>query len=600
MAITSQLTKLNRFLSNPFKAFLLIFLAGFSLYAISLKGEFIFDDYAVLDQARQFRPNLKNIVFESRSLSYLSFKINYFFYGRSPFSYHFINVLIHVFNGLLVYLLVQNALNIKSYKKKRLINISAFLGAILFLIHPVQTQAVSYISQRMEILAALFYLSSLYFYARARLEKNNTYYILLAFSSLLASLSKETSLTLPLAIFGYDLFFISKSPLKLFKKPYWLIPLVIIFGRYFGVVMMPELLAKKPEPVSLTEVVVQESQATFEREGITRENYLLTQIHVIPKYILLLFAPLGLRLDYDFPLVTGFSVYPTLFYLLFLSAIVFLALFFHKKFRFASYGIIFFFLALLPSSSIFPIDDLIFEHRLYLPLLGLVFALAEFLTRLKTKKAIKLGCGFILVWFSFLTILSLHRNYLWSDKFKFWEDNYRKEPEKARVAKNYGVQLVVKGRLEEGLKLINFAIQKEPDQPEYYLALAKIYEANREYQKAEKEYQRVLDFCKGVYLECSISNFYSLGVVQFKQGKTEEAIASFNQVLKLDNKHAPSYIGLCSAYELGKDYQKAIESCKKALDIEKNINQAYQKLARLYSLIGDIPKAGYYQNKIKK
>ena len=591
---------INQLIRKPINILLALFFIGFFLYGIALRGDFIFDDYAVIDTVRHFTFSLENIFFELRSLAYLSFSLNLAFFGNKPFFYHLFNILIHIGNSFLVYLLLHLTLQVSFFKQVKEKGLICFLGALVFLIHPLQTQAVSYIAQRMESLVVLFYLSSLYFYIRARIEKKNWFYSAAAFLALLASMTKETSLTLPLTVVLYDFLFISKNLIKLFKKPFWLLLFLVVFGRYFLAIILPEVMANKTENVSVGQVISQETIVTYETENINRHNYLLTQMEVIPKYIQLVFLPLGQRLDYDFPLVTSFKQGSTPLYFSSLILILLLAVLSLKKFRLAAFGTIFFFLALMPSSSIFPIDDLIFEHRVYLPLLGFVFVFLEAVIRfasIKKEKLLKAGRLFLLSWFLIFSFLTLKRNFLWSDKLRFWRDNYFKEPEKARVIKNYGVQLVRAGRLTEGLELINQAVAKEPDHPEYHLALAKIYQTHKEYDKAEAEYREVLKRC--IRSNEKVSNYYSLGIVQFKQEKTEEAIESFNQVLKNDSRHYPSLMGLCTIYQARGEYQEAIRFCEQALDINNQLKTVHQRLANLYFQIGNIPKSDYHKYQMK-
>jgi len=593
----NELKKISRKPINIFLAFLFI---GFLLYGIVLKGDFIFDDYAVIDNVRQFNFGLKNIFFQLRSLAYLSFNLNLALFGNKPVFYHLFNILIHIVNSFLVYLLLHLTLKVSFFKQVKEKRQICFLGSLIFLIHPLQTQAVSYIAQRMESLAVLFYLSSLYFYIRAMVEKKNWFYPTAILLALFASMTKETSLTLPLAVVLYDFLFISKSLIKLIKKPFWLLLFLVVFGRYFLAAILPEVIAHKAEDVSVSQIISQEMAVTYETENITRENYMLTQIQVVPKYIQLVFLPIGQRLDYDIRLVTSFKEGLTPLYFSCLALIFSLALLFLKRFRLAAFGTIFFFLALMPSSSIIPIDDLIFEHRVYLPLLGFVFVFLEVVIRfasIKREKLLKAGKIFLLIWFIILCILTLKRNFLWSDKFKFWQDNYLKEPEKARVIKNYGVQLVKVGRLTEGLELINQAVAKEPDHPEYHLALAMIYQNHKEYDRAEVEYRLVLR--NAIRGHEKVSNFYSLGVVQFKQEKTDEAIESFNQVLKINSQHYPSLIGLCTIYQAREEYQEAIKYCEQALDINRELKAVHQRLVNLYIQIGNIPKSDYHKDQMK-
>lgn len=586
--------KLKNFAQKPLTVFLIFLFTGFLLYGISLKANWIFDDYNTVVLNKRINDlnwSFKHLFYKFRGLSHLTFALNYYFFKLQPFSYHLVNILIHVINSFLVFCLLKKTLKGKS--------LLALIAALFFLIHPVQTQAVSYISQRLESLAALFYLLTLFFYIKAYQEKRvhqkkgkkPFYFYLTLLTALLATTTKETSLTLPLALILYDWFFLSKSFKKLFHQPLWLLPSLIVFGRVLWVLVLKGFISSGGFSYQFLEGV---TQLIHKRKEITRLIYLKTQINVIVRYISLVFVPLGLRLDYDFPLVTKFFQWPTWPNFLLILTIFLLAVFNIKKFKLACFGTLFFFLALIPTSSFFPIEDLIFEHRMYLSMVGAAFVLGELLSRLdlvkQAKTKLKTRHWILIAYFLFLCFLTLQRNLIWSDKFKLWQDNYKKASQKARVAKNFGVELVLAGRVEEGIELLKFSVIKEPKIIQYHTALAVILDKENRLVEAEKEYQEALKINDQV-----ADIYFLLGNLQVRKEEFLAAIANFEKAISLDKNYDPAYAGLCSAYGGLKQIDKAISFCQQALEINPDLGAAHNNLYVLYTVKEDYQKATYHQ-----
>jgi hypothetical protein len=273
-------------------------------------------------------------------------------------------------------------------------------SGLIFVAHPIQTQAVTYIVQRFTSLATLFYLLSLVLFIKARLynleEKrfyapsHLGYYVGSLLAAFLAMKTKEMTITLPAIILLYEFCFFSPSLKELTKKLPYLTPLLLTFfiipfssygltlfgisgGTFIGIAEVGDIIGA----------------ATQETTAISRTDYLFTQFNVIVTYIRLLFFPVNQNLDYDYPISHTLFEFPTLFSLLFLISIVIFGVWMFKKSRLISFGIFWFFITLSVESSIIPIRDVIFEHRVYLPSVGFVIflttAISQMMEQIKTK-----------------------------------------------------------------------------------------------------------------------------------------------------------------------------------------------------------------------
>ena len=371
----------------------------FIAYSNSFNSAFHFDDYSSII-AHPYIKSIHNIPYffyyngsplTNRPVTMATFALNFGIGGLDPFSYHVVNFFIHLVNAILVYILLLLTLRnrINEY-----MNVS-LLASLMFAVHPIQTQAVTYIVQRAEILSSFFYLLSLVLFIKARLmisqksevrsQKSKlhatryTLYAISIISAILAMGSKEIAVTLPVTIIIYDFFFISDGNIKTLSKRWaihllfflTLLPLMYFMGvSQFSSFVSTDAVQSPPT-----------SSIYAETPSISRYDYLFTQFRVIWNYIGLLILPVNQNLDYNYPVSKGlFDPLTTLFGGIGIIALLSLALFLFKRMRLISFFIFWFFLILAPTSSVAVLPDVIFEHRLYLSSLGffVIFALGVF------------------------------------------------------------------------------------------------------------------------------------------------------------------------------------------------------------------------------
>ncbi|MDO9287293.1 MAG: hypothetical protein Q7T83_00725 [Thermodesulfovibrionales bacterium] len=374
-----------------------IALITFLAYSNSFNSAFHFDDYSSII-THPYIKSMNNIPYFfyyngspliSRPVTMATFAVNFAIGGLDPFSYHVMSFFIHLANAILVYILL--VLTLKN-RVNGYVNISLF-AALMFAAHPIQTQAVTYIVQRAEILSSFFYLLSLVMFIKASLKQVEakvkikiksfststlTFYSLSILSSVLAMGSKEIAVTLPVVILLYDFFFLSDGDIKTLSRR-WAVHLLffmtLISLMYFMGGLVKSFVAT--DAVSLPPT----SGIEAETSSISRHEYFLTQFRVIWTYIKLLILPINQNLDYNYGLSRGLlTPLTTLFGGIGIITFFGLAVFFFKRQKVISFFILWFFLILAPTSSVAILPDVIFEHRMYLPSLGyfVIFALGAF------------------------------------------------------------------------------------------------------------------------------------------------------------------------------------------------------------------------------
>lgn len=376
------------------------------IYSNTFNASFHFDDTpSIVENYAIHRFDLSEIFLKSsRPILDLTFALNYYFGKLDVFGYHLVNLALHIANGILLYFILFWTINrISRTNPTNTINPTNTMNSItpinasnpinfriplyaglIFIAHPIQTQAVTYIVSRSSVLATTFYLLALLFFIRAyrpRTEieepfiKPSKFYLGGAFvASCLAMGTKQIAATLPVMLLIYDFYFISKGNLSILKNHYKSHILmfssvsIAIYLSFSGITTFVSFDYAQGIPMPQT-------------EPVTSFQYFLTQLHVIPYYIKLLFIPTNLNLDYDWPITRGID-FQTVLYFLMLTMIFFIAVFLFRRAKLISFGIIWFFVTLSVTSSFIVIYDVIFEHRLYLPSIGFVIVVAFLISKI--------------------------------------------------------------------------------------------------------------------------------------------------------------------------------------------------------------------------
>jgi hypothetical protein len=303
---------------------------------------------------------------KSRYVGYLSFALNYRVGGLDVTGYHLFNLAVHILNALLVYVLVlrtfQTPFLRRGVSNARAVPI-ALLSSLLFVAHPIQTEAVTYIFQRLASLAAFFTLLSLLSYLRSRQSAGRTsaigFYGVSVASAVLAMKTKENSFTLPLVIVLFEFLFFTG---RFRRRALRLVPLLLTLA------IIPLTLAGSDKPMGdlISDIV----PATRGYEGLSRGDYLITEFRVIVTYLRLLVLPIDQNLEYDYPVFRSFTDPQVLSSFLLLLSIALLALYLLVRSRtgerdaaVVAFGIFWFFITLSVESSIVPIPMLINEYR---------------------------------------------------------------------------------------------------------------------------------------------------------------------------------------------------------------------------------------------
>ncbi len=512
-----------------------------------------------------------------RPIPYLTFALNYYFSGADPGWYRIVNIFIHLTNIILLCCILFHLL--KSYIDKKYLRYLPAILALFWGLHPTASQSVTYIVQRMNSLMALFYLLTLLFYILARQKKKPLLFIASGVSFLLAILSKENAAILPVIIWLIELYFFAPDSKRFFKKslPYIagvmaLLATIYIFNsNEIGVFL----------------------QSGYAQRSFTMAQRVLTEFRVVIYYLSLLFFPYHNRLTIDqyfTPSTSLLSPMDTFVSLVLIITLIVFAAARFKKNRLISFGIVFYFVTLIIESSVIGLE-LAYEHRLYIPSIGLLFVLAGIVTALPSffeKKSVQrlsiaLSAALVLS-FTYNTYM---RNMVYRDTVTFLEDAISKAPKRARLYNNLGNEYKKLARLaQDKEKRSEYldkaegwylgAIRVRPDYGEAYNNLGNLYRKKKQYKAALSSYEIAMEYLpKSKY----ILNNYATSLRDFM--RYDDAKYYLKKALSIDPCYQTAVLNMVTVYEYENDSERARKVLKKLISCQPANIIPYASLANI-------------------
>ena len=587
-------------------AILIIVCLSLLNYLNSLSNKFVYDDEFVIVNNYFIKtwdnfPRLfnKDYFRYAEELSYrpvvtLSYFIDYSIWGLNPFGFHLTNLLLHTLNSVLIFFLFTYFLNNRTV---------SFVAALLFVCHPILSETVNAISYREDLLTATFFIAAFILYIKTSkrddlvLKQNsNTKTRLLYSASLICSLfavfSKEMAIILPALIYLYDFVLTKKKDL-----PHKLI------HNYIGYILIAIFYLIIRFVILYSPV---EAQTSYPSNSVLINAMTMTK--VIASYMGLFFLPLSLCADYVMPHASFLDISFILSLLLVSSAIL-IAYKLYTYSKIVFFSIVWFSVSLLPVLNIVPIENIIAERYLYLPILGLCMSYGCFL-QIHTKVINYQKYTIIILLILILLPLSLKtikRNKIWMEQPVLWTDTVRTSPNSFKAHNNLGNFYRDAGRLDESIIEFKRALSLYDDYINAHNNLGVTYRKKGMLKEALTEYQKALKlnpnyayahnnlgvlYAKLNYLDLSILEFQkaisimpyyfdahnNLGATYLRKGLHEKAIAEFLETIKYNNRHADAYYNLSAAYLSSNQLNKALDAIKIVLSIDPNHTDAREVL----------------------
>ena len=573
---------------------LLLVLTSTGIYFNSLKGSFQFDDVPLISSPwiknlDSFNRFVKITSFENRPVLLWTYALNNTLGKNKEFGFHLFNLLLHIGVTLLIFLSVlktcsfirgRNNTENRSVGTTSGTNVLLFplITALIFSLHPLNTDSVTYISSRSSLLATFFYLMSLYLFINIfdLLSKRLLLVPLVITTMYLSLASKLIAATLPLLLcFWYFVFVFPNNNYEKIWKKYWTYLLVIL------VVLVALFLSGESW-------LYKTKDQGFELYG--QLPYLLMQSKVIVFYYLKLFLfPFNLTVDSGMPFSSIEEDPLIILSILIITAIIIAAI--QSKNAWLLFGTVWFFITLGPTSSFIPLNDLAVEHRTYLPItLGLCTVIGWGISCLRPCKRLGL-LSVILIAFSLATI---SRNGDWVSEISLWQDVTRKNPYSSRAHNNLGKAYFEKGDLTRA----GFHFKKSiANIPNFVKEKFNLKNAD-EFLLRNKRSTNINSNNPNLRLVAEIVEpHYNLASIYIDQGKLDLAEKEYIQTLTLRPSHASAKIGLGSVYNKKGIFDKAEKFYLQAIkdgNSQNNINSypiAHLNLGEVYAKTGRIPLA---------
>lgn len=551
---------------------ILLVLTVIVTYYGTLDNSFQFDDVHHIHQSRHIKDfeSFKDLSFwfdfSNRAPALFTLAINYRLGGLELAGYHIFNILIHLSVSIAVFFFIGLLLKSGSVKNSYIIEnrrMIRLFSALIFAVHPVQTESVTYIVQRMESLAFLFYILALILYISFRRASKNKYLPLkiagFAIFSALAILTKQASYSLPLAIVLIELYFIRDNRERINRKLTVGIPVLLTVIAFAGLITD-----------SLPKDVMAET---------SRFEYLLSQTVVIPRYILLLVFPSFQNIDHHIIIPGSIFSASALSGIIVIIALLLLSYYLFRKNRLVlSFVIAWFFAMIILRSSILPISDLMTERRLYSATLSIAllipvlfyFAVSKFKEQRNKKYVIPVLLSLITVSFAVATV---QRNKVWKNELTLWNDSVSRSPEKFRPNYNVAEALKKAGDSDLALEYYQKAYKLNPRSYGVCNNIGTIYAQKKDNESAQKYFLEALRLNpKYPRAMNNLANLY------FRTNKLQQAEELYIMATSYDKNFLEPYINLGLLYMITEKYQHAKISYRKALSIDPGNQQAKENL----------------------
>jgi len=552
---------------------ILILILTILIYFKVINNDFVFwdDDTYIHDNPYILSldlNNLKKIFTEPYFCNYhpfttLTYAIEYYFFKLNPHPYHFLNFILHLINTLLVFLLIKGI-------TKR--NEVSLITALLFAIHPMHVESVAWISERKDVLYAMFFLSSLIFYVKYQNKRENIRYLIIALILFVCSLmSKSAAVTLPLVMLLVSYYINKKIIIKdwLYAIPFFALSLV------FGII------ALKTQKDAIGIEKIKEMYVLYQR--------LIIVCFAIYFYIVRFIAPYGFSALHPYPEMVNSSL-PLQYYIapFFLILLIILILISKKELRRTLlFGFLFFIITIFLVIQLIPLGYAVVSERYtYIPYIGLSFILAHIFMLILTKNNKVVLLILAIPYLIFLSFSTIKQNAIWKDSEALWTkviDVYHDSYYAFTARGNTKAKLK---DYKDAIEDYNKAISLDPKYAEVYSDRGRAYNNLKNFDAA------LLDYSKAIELSPKFSEaFNGRGAVLASRGRLDEALSDLNFAIKINPKFTDAYNNRGSAKVDKGDVKGAIEDYSRAISLNPGYEEAYTNRGAALTLIGKMDEA---------
>lgn len=562
---------------------ILITALGFIVYGNSLQGKFVWDDEYLIQRNTYTRSftSLPKIFTQDigagsgrffgfyRPIQMATYNIDYLLYGLNVWGYHLTNIILHILVCLSIFWLFNII-----YGRREV----SLAIALLFLVHPMNTATVSYMSGRADSMVNLFMLLSFIFYLEDTARPGKLSYAMIFLAYLFALLTKEGSIIFPFLIVLYHYTFNKKIEMKRFV-PLAAMALCYALAR---TTILGFLIAKGPNSIAGSTTLLQRLPGFFA---------------ALPTYAGILILPVDLHMGrgmaffkFSDPLViAGAMIF---------AGLISAAMYFRKREgrNVVFFGIAWFFVCIIPVSNIYPLNAYMAEHWLALPAIGLFLIAADRLYAMYANARLKYyALAMFIIVIAFLGYATAKQNLYWRNSIEFHARTLAHNPYNVKAMTDLARQYEAIGRRDDAIKLYKRAIELNKAFPIPYNNLGLLYHNIGRDDLAVELYKKALE--NDPAYPDALNN---LAVVYHSTGKRDEAIELYKKAIEANPNFAGAYSNLGVLYASLGRHEDAIEAYRNAIRISPDFADPYYNSALSYAALGKINAAlAAYQETLK-
>lgn len=631
--------------------YLLTGLISFVVYVNALSDGFVFDDESVVlgDPSIAHLSNIpkyftaqegfhKVIGRYYRPVISTSYASDYAIGGLKPFGFHLTNIIIHIINSLLVFKLLLLIFGTEDGKISKTVLYAAFFGSLIFAVHPIHTEAVTWVSGRTDSLSFTFFAAAFIYYIKYSKEHRLVNLFFILFYYILSLLSKEMAITFPVVVILYDLILnegYKKEIIRSHLNIYSILAAVSVLYLFLRWLILKDI----PQ---------RETYFYFYNKDFL--TAFLTMLQTIPLYFRLLIFPVGLLYHYNgyLPYISSFASVSAIYSIIFILFALAAALFFLKKIPMVSYAVLIVFVTLLPVMNIVPTMNFMAERFLYIPSISLSLVITVMIIKFSNEKTKHVLYSLVIVIAAFYAFLTYQRNFDWRDNKSLFlsaddkpgtviyvnigniyansheydkaEVYYRKaiklKDETLLANTNLGKLYLIRGNFDSAYYYMDKSYKLDTLSPEPMLALAQLFESNNMMPEAVKWLEKIQtvkpNYMNSVQMleqikqrlktggneiksseeSLKIARLESDSFKHYKEKKYDKAIGELKELIKLNPSGKAGYYNNIGISYLEKDMLKeAKEYFEKAVEEQKDFSTAYNNLGTVYEKMGDREKA---------
>ncbi len=554
-------------IKNKYKiliAISLILIVTSVVYMPSMQNGFVWDDEEYIVTNKMIKklslPNFQKMfttfyIGNYHPLTLLSFAVEYRYFGLHPQPYHATNIIIHLMNCVLVFLLIYMISNSI---------VASCIAGLLFGVHPLHVESVAWISGRKDVLYALFFLASLISYLGFIKEQKRIYYYLALSLFVMSLLSKSMAVTLPLVLVWFDYLLSNRISWGSLKNKIPFFALSLLFG--------------------ILALLSQQDAIRVDYTGDSPFKNFFVAAHGLVFYLEKMVLPVKLVCQYMYS-TKHFDIMQTRFLLspFIVAALAAIAIYSARYTKKVIGGSVFYLVTLLPVLQLIPVGHAFAADRYtYVPLIGIFYVLGEGFSYLFKRpcqhiRFVKITLiAIISIALFALSVLTWKQVRVWKDGVSLWGNVIDNYPLSSIAYNNRGAAYFANKQYDESIKDITMAIAISPNYDQANANLCRIHATTGREDKA-------LPFCiKAIQINPRLDDIYNLlGILIYDKDKNA-AILLYKKSIEARPRNEHAYHNLCKTYLSIKDYEKAEESCQKAIEIDPDLADAYNNLGNVY------------------